>query len=122
MLLRLGGVAVVVALVGGIVLLRGGNRAAAGTSFQILSPSAGATVASPVLIDVGLQGAQLGVPSTGLDHLHVSIDGGQPIALYHAPELTVPLAPGEHTVAVQLADAAHDGILPPQTVTFSVGG
>ncbi len=121
-LVRLGGLAVVVALIGGVVLLHGGDRAAAGISFTIVSPRAGATVGSPVRITVQVRGAQIGAPSAGLDHLHVSIDGGPVVALYQAPELTVRLAPGEHTAAVQLADATHEGILPVQTVDFRVGG
>lgn len=122
LLLRVAGIVAAAAVIGGVVLLRAGHQAAAATGFQIVSPAAGATVSSPVQVRVALRGARLGTPSTGLDHLHVSIDGGEPVALYQMPELSVPLAPGPHVIAVQLADASHEGILPVQTVSFRVGG
>lgn len=89
-------------------------------SFTIAAPAAGATVTSPVLVKVTLHGAQIGKPSSGLDHLHIAVDGGEPTPVYDGPQLSLRLAPGKHTVEVDLAGPDHQPLLPPKSVTFVV--
>lgn len=89
-------------------------------SFTIAAPTAGATVGNPVLIRVTLEGAQIGKPSSGLDHLHIVVDGGEPVPIYDKPEWRVRLAPGRHTVLVDLAGPDHQALAPPKSVSFVV--
>lgn len=89
-------------------------------SFTIAAPAAGATVGSPVLVKVTMRGAQIGKPSSGLDHLHITVDGGEPTPIYDKPELSVRLAPGKHTVVVDLAGPDHQPLAPPKSVSFVV--
>lgn len=116
------GIAVVAAFaLGGAVLNGAFRQAAPGTSFSIASPAAGSTMSGPFDLKVTLAGTTLGTPSDGLDHLHVSLDGGQPLALYDKPELTLPpLSAGDHTIVVELAGPSHQAILPAQSVSFVV--
>lgn len=115
------GIAVVAAFALGGALLSGSLRQAApGTSFSISSPIAGSTVSAPVDLRVTLRGSTLGVPTDGLDHLHVSVDGGQLLALYESPDLSLPLSQGKHTVVVELAGPSHQPLLPAESVSFVV--
>ncbi|MBX3308996.1 MAG: hypothetical protein KF739_01005 [Cryobacterium sp.] len=115
------GIAVVAVVALGSAIMNGTFRQAEpGTSFSIVSPTAGSTVTTPVDLVVALKGATIGVPADGLDHLHVSIDGGQLLALYQTPELNMRLSQGDHTVVVELAGPSHQALLPAQTVSFVV--
>lgn len=109
-------------LCGALVALAasGGALAAEVPSFTIASPAAGAVVSSPVSVVVDVKGAQIGKPTDGLDHLHVSIDGGPAIAVYKNGPLSLPMKPGKHTVAVELAGPTHQPLEPPKRVAFSV--
>lgn len=89
-------------------------------SFTIISPARGATVGSPVQLAVAVKGSALGSPTAGLDHLHVSIDGGPALALYKNHALSVPLKPGKHVIGVDLAGPTHEPMLPAQYVAFTV--
>lgn len=89
-------------------------------SFAIASPAPGASVTSPVTLDVTVNGAQIGYPYTGKDHLHVSVDGGPAEALYKNRPLTLDLAPGRHTVGVELAGPNHAALMLPKYVQFTV--
>ncbi|MEO6976260.1 MAG: hypothetical protein ABI144_10385 [Gallionella sp.] len=95
-------------------------QAATAPSFSIVSPQAGTTVASPVTLEIGVQGAQIGRPVDGLDHLHISVDGGPELALYQNRRVAVPLPAGRHTLQVELAGPTHQALLPPKSVTFTV--
>lgn len=85
------------------------------------SPSSGARVRSPATFRFRVTNGRLGDPSTGLDHLHVSLDGAQPVQVT-TDVVTAGLAPGQHMLWVQVADATHEGIARPVTETFTVAG
>ncbi|MBB6085492.1 hypothetical protein [Castellaniella defragrans] len=89
-------------------------------SFVIQSPAQGAVVNSPVILQIDVQGATIGQPIEGLDHLHLSVDGGSEVAIYRNGLLRLPLAPGKHTIFVELAGPTHEGLLPPKSVAFTV--
>lgn len=89
-------------------------------SFLIASPTAAASVRSPVAINVTLHGATLGRPEDGLDHLHIAVDGGEAIPVYAAPIPPLQLAPGRHTLAVEVAGPDHRPLTSTKTVTFTV--
>lgn len=89
-------------------------------SFVIVSPEAGATVSSPVQLSVALTDTELGWPKTGQDHLHVSVDGGLPQAIYKNRVLSLSVPPGEHIIGVDLAGPNHRSLLPPKYVTVTV--
>lgn len=93
---------------------------AATPSFAILSPAQGAVINSPIIIQVEVQGSTIGQPIEGLDHLHLSVDGGSEIAIYRNGLMRLPLAPGEHMLWVELAGPTHEGLLPPKSVSFTV--
>lgn len=93
---------------------------AAPPSFTILSPAAGAVINSPVILQVEVQGARIGLPIQGLDHLHLSVDGGSEIAIYQNGLMRLPLSPGKHLLLVELAGPTHEGLLPPKNVSFTV--
>lgn len=89
-------------------------------SFTITSPENGATVSNPVQVAVTVNGAKIGWPYTGNDHLHVSVDGAPPEAVYRNRVLDFTLAPGRHTVAVELAGPNHAALMLPQYAAFTV--
>ena len=115
-------VAVVAVVAAAVALQAGGATGDAGPSFTIRTPTDGATVTSPVLLDVSLQRAKLGLPENGLDHLHLSLDGGLPIAEYSSSRLPLQIPPGRHTLTVELAGPDHAPLLPSRSVTFAVTG
>ncbi len=115
------GIAIVGAFAFGGALLNGTfHQAAPDISFSIASPVAGSTVGALVDLRVMVKGSTLGAPTDGLDHLHVSVDGGQPLALYESPDLSLPLSQGKHTVVVELAGPSHQPLLQAQSVSFVV--
>ncbi|TAN08930.1 MAG: hypothetical protein EPN38_00005 [Rhodanobacteraceae bacterium] len=59
---------------------------AATPTFTIVSPQAGSVVSDPVRLEVVVTGAKIGQPSTGEDHLHVMVDGGEVQAVYKNQE------------------------------------
>ncbi len=119
-LLLSGAVTVGVMILGGVLLSVNSGGITSQVSFAITSPLANSTVSAPVDLAVALTGSQLGEPSAGRDHLHISIDGGRPLALYDRSEVGLPLPRGPHTVAVELAGPNHRPLLPPQFVSFVV--
>lgn len=113
------------ALALGIALAMSGQihftqRPAGPVSFAITSPENGATVSNPVQLAVTVRGARIGWPYTGNDHLHVSVDGGPPEAVYSNRVLDFTLAPGRHTVAVELAGPNHAALMLPRYAAFTV--
>lgn len=107
----------------GLVLAFGlllGVAQAAEPGFEIVSPADGSTVTSPVTLRVEVTGVKIGQPSTGGYHLHISVDGGPEQALYENAPQTYALAPGEHTIGVDLAYPTHQTAVPEKTVTFTV--
>lgn len=89
-------------------------------SFEITSPQEGSSVASPGILDIELRNAELGQPTEGLNHLHVSLDGGQATASYKSTKWMFSASPGEHTFAVEVAGPDHAPLQPAKTVTFTV--
>ena len=95
-----------------------------GANVYIISPSAGETVNSPVLIQFGLSGmgvAPAGIEKKGTGHHHLLIDTDLPenLSLPIAAdaqhrhfgggqtEATVELSPGKHTLQLLLGDDRH---------------
>lgn len=100
------------------------TKAPAGAEVYIISPQDGATVGSPVTVRFGLKGmgvapAGTAKADTGHHHLLVDVDqlppAGQPIPKddQHIhfgggqTETTLMLAPGTHTLQLELGDANH---------------
>ena len=104
----------------GLVLVGSLACAADAPSFTITAPAADATVTSPVSVVVEVQGAQIGRPADGLDHLHISVDGGPTRSIYQNEPQVLTLEPGQHTVSMELAGPNHKPLLPPKSVTFTV--
>lgn len=89
--------------------------------FTITAPADGATVQNPVVLEVALQNSVIGRPIDGLDHLHISIDGGPEVAIYRGGPVTLPpLSRGSHTIAVELAGPSHRPLLPRKHITVTV--
>ena len=107
-------------IIGTPALASDADSATRAPSFQIESPSAGASVDSPVAIQVLLHGATIGRPEDGLDHLHIAVDHGEAIPIYLMPVAPLKLAPGPHTLAVELAGPDHQPLTAPQVVSFTV--
>lgn len=93
---------------------------AATPTFTIVSPQAGSTVTDPVKLDIAVTGAEIGMPSSGNDHLHVKIDGGEVQAVYKNRVLSLQLPPGKHTIGVDLAYPTHEPVAPWKFVSFTV--
>lgn len=90
-----GGPAIVaVAAIVASVLAGNSTGETSAVSFRIASPTSEASVSSPVPLSVVLEGAKLGLPTDGLDHLHIAVDGGQTLAIYETPEPSLTLPPG----------------------------
>lgn len=88
--------------------------------FEIVFPDDGATVSSPVALEVSVSGADIGRPSAGLNHIHVAVDDGKAKSIYEKGPISLDLEPGEHTVMVEIAGPNHRALLPPKHVTFTV--
>lgn len=117
---RIGAAALVVGgVVIGVQLVRHSQAQPAGVSVSIDSPAPGASVASPVSFMFAVDGARVGAPEEGADHLHVSLDGGLPLGLYQE-SFSAPLSAGKHTLVVELADAAHESLGVSARETFTI--
>ncbi len=101
-------------------VLAGFPPAAAAADFSIVSPTDGAVLSSPVTLRITVTGAEVGYPTDGLDHLHVSLDGGPEVALYKNALVAIPVSPGRHTLSVELAGPTHAPLMAPKTVAFTV--
>lgn len=95
-------------------------HAASEPSVEIVSPQAGSTVSSPVELKVVVTGAKIGKPTSGNDHLHVKVDDGKPTTAFSTDPIALKLAPGKHTVSVELAEPTHQPIGSWKTVEFTV--
>ena len=102
------------------VLAKDAASATPAPSFQIQSPTAATSVRSPVPVKILVHGATIGSPEDGLDHLHIAVDHGDVVPVYKMPVAPLQLAPGQHTLEVELAGPDHQPLTAPQTVTFTV--
>lgn len=93
---------------------------AATPTFTIVSPQAGSTVTDPVKLAITVTGAAIGTPSSGDDHLHVTVDGGEVQAVYKNRVMSLQLPPGKHRIGVDLAYASHEPVAPWKFVEFTV--
>ncbi|TAM87187.1 hypothetical protein EPN42_11965 [bacterium] len=119
-MLRIGAALLLVAgLLVVVQLVRQSQRQPAGVSLSVESPAPGETVSSPVRFAFKVGGARLGAPEQGLDHLHLSLDGGPEVGVYQ-DAFSAPLPAGQHTVVAELADALHDSVGVSTRVTFTV--
>lgn len=106
------------------------TKAPAGASVYIISPQDGATVPQSFIVRFGLKGmgvAPAGVDKAGTGHHHLLVDvkqlpaAGQPIPsdAQHIhfgggqTQTTLKLAPGTHTLQLELGDAHHVPFDPP---------
>ena len=96
------------------------NSATPAASFQIESPTATTSVRSPVAVKILVHGATIGSPEDGLDHLHIAVDHGDVLPVYKMPVTPLKLAPGKHTLEVELAGPDHQPLTAPQIVSFTV--
>lgn len=105
-------------------LCSGGSAIAAeqtrSVAFEIVAPAEGSTVQRPVQLEVSLSGAEVGRPADGLDHVHVAVDGGRARSIYEPGPIPLDLAPGKHTVMVEIAGPNHRALLPAKHVSFTV--
>lgn len=116
-----GGITLVAVMaIGAAVFVQNSGNEASAMSFRIASPTSEASVSSPVPLSVVLHGAKIGLPTDGLDHLHIAVDGGQTLAIYETPEPSLTLPPGRHTLLVEVAGPDHQALTAAQSVTFVV--
>ena len=111
-------------LMGASVMAMAATPAPEGAKISIISPADGATVDKTFTVKFGVEGIQLApagdqTPNTG--HHHLLIDVDQPIAAGQVipadanhvhfgkaqTEAEVTLAPGKHTLQLELADKNH---------------
>jgi hypothetical protein len=83
----------------------GGNQPSQTLSFA--TPTAGATVTSPVAFSVAVTGAQIGKPETGKMHLHLYVDDSSKYTIVYAAQGTVDVPAGMHTLKAVLAQPNH---------------
>ena len=132
-------IAVLTALLVTLKVQAGETMAPAGANVYIISPSHGETVSSPVKVVFGLSGmgvAPAGVNKEKTGHHHLLIDTAVPDLNLPIPaddnhkhfgggqtEVSIELAPGEHTLQLLLADFAHIPHNPPvmsEQITITV--
>ena len=111
-------------LMGASVMAMAATPAPEGAKVSIISPADGATVDKTFTVKVGVEGIQLApagdqTPNTGHHHLLIDVDQpiaagqGIPAAANHVhfgkaqTEAEVTLAPGKHTLQLELADKNH---------------
>lgn len=90
-------------------------------SLRIVSPAADARVSSPLTVGVcGVRGDGTTLPATDAAHyLVVSLDGHEVVTVDQS-EFAELVAPGAHTITVQLVTPAHHAFSPPATATVRV--
>jgi hypothetical protein len=118
------GIALLVAACGSGSQAAGGNADQPAT-IGFAAPTDGAQVTVP--FDVQLEASvPLGEPETGNHHAHLYFDTDTDSAEYdivygNTAQVTRPLAPGQHTIIVALANPDHSLAGPTQTITVTVG-
>lgn len=94
------------------------------SSAQVIieSPTEGATVESPVELEMSANGAGIGAPDTGNRHFHVYVDGSSDYEIVYETSTTLDLSPGQHTIEVVLAEPNHEETSSTASVTVEVTG
>jgi hypothetical protein len=105
---------------------QGAGGAAQSMTVAFAAPQNGAQVTIP--FDVRIDSSvPLGEPGTGNHHAHIYFDTGTDAADYDIVygttwQVTRPLAPGQHTLILALANPDHSLAGPTQTIMVTVGG
>jgi len=95
----------------------GGSR-----SITVTSPSDGATVTSPVVLNLAVTGAQIGTPDTGKMHFHIYVDGSSKYTIAYTTRASVPVPAGKHTLKIVLAEPNHTETSTTTTLNVNVQG
>jgi hypothetical protein len=100
------------------------GTAAQGTTIGLASPQNGAQVTIPFDVQID-SSVPLGEPETGNHHAHLYFDTSTDAADYdivygNTAQVTRPLAPGQHTIIVALANPDHSLAGASQTITVTV--
>jgi hypothetical protein len=88
----------------------------------IESPAEGASVQSPVELQMSANGTGIGTPDTGNRHFHVYVDGSSDYEIVYETSTTLDLSPGQHTIEVVLAEPNHEETSSRASVTVEVTG
>ncbi|NKB60933.1 MAG: DUF4399 domain-containing protein [Gammaproteobacteria bacterium] len=115
------------------------SKAAEGSNVYIISPADGDTVSSPLSVQFGLRGMGIAPAGTNVEntgHHHLIIDAPLPDLTQPVPssenyrhfgkgqsEVTLELAPGEHTLQLLLGDwlhRPHDNPVLSEVITITV--
>lgn len=107
-----------------------------GAKVSFISPADGATVSSPVKVEMGVEGMTVqpaGAPKSGTGHHHIIVDGRGLDAGVTVPadethihygagqtETELTLAPGTHTLTLQFANGLHQSYGPQMSTTITV--
>ena len=99
-----------------------GSGAGGSPSISETSPSDGATVSSPVVLNLAVTGAEIGTPDTGKMHFHIYVDGSSKYTIAYTTEASVPVPAGKHTLKIVLAEPNHTETSTSTTLTVDVQG
>jgi len=91
-------------------------------TITVTSPSDGATVSSPVVLNLAVTGAEIGTPDTGKMHFHIHVDGSSKYTIAYTTEASVPVPAGKHTLKIVLAEPNHTETSTSTTLSVDVQG
>ena len=101
-----------------------GGGSQASRTLRFATPTAGATVTSPVAFTVTVTGAQIGQPETGKLHLHLYVDDSSQYKIVYATHGSVDVPAGLHTLKAVLAQPNHSetSVTATEQVDVAAGG
>jgi hypothetical protein len=100
-----------------------GSGSGSGTrSISVTSPANGATVSSPVILNLVAHGAQIGTPDTGKMHFHIYVDNSSQYTIAYTTRASIPVPPGKHTLRIVLAEPNHTETSTTTSITVTVKG
>ena len=99
-----------------------GGGSGGGRSIAVVSPANGATVSSPVILNLKATGAKIGTPDTGDMHFHIYVDGSSNYTIAYTTRASVPVSPGKHTLRIVLAEPNHQETSTTTSITVDVSG
>lgn len=76
-------------------------------SITVVNPADGAEVASPVMLQLSVDGAEIGSPDTGLMHFHVYVGDSDDYEVITNLSSEVPAPKGLQTLRIVLAEPNH---------------